>query len=568
MPHKTPFRVVIFSSARARDIGRLVCRIHEEVPDARVVGVLREQRPGKPLKQRVARFLRNLHDPAFIEYAVSRILHAVVGLLLSAGDAILRFVHAGGIREEAEHPLENICRSVGCGLLVTTDYHSAESLEFVKSLEPDLGIVYGTRILKPALFTLPRQGSINIHKRKVPDYRGGGPVGLWEILDGKTEIGITVHEVVEKLDAGAIINSATIPIETFDTLDSLALKAHVTGTDLLVRSVADFACGTVRRRIQQGEGRMFRNPSPQQLHVYQKKIAASRPRFHAVRSRSFINLVLRTLLALPIVTLRNWIRRMRGKFPVEILFHHIVTDRPHSLGIPTDIFLRHVQFLRKFYRIVSLSQAVEMLKTDRVHSPMAVLTFDDGYADNFLTLRAIREQMDVPMTLFVSTDHVATGGEFAHDLSRNCAGFSPLTWEQLRRLQREGFEIGSHTRTHFDCGSVNREQLQLELLGSRRDIEKNLNCHVEFFSFPFGLPENISHKAMSLACKTYACVFSAYGGSNFGFPNRKINHLQRWPHSNDLWELALKLQSFLDAAPKPSHDIDASALDFPALDQC
>src|SRR5207247_10668136 len=125
---------------------------------------------------------------------------------------------------------------------------------------------------KPALFSIPRLGSINIHKRKVPDYKGGGPVGLWELLDGQNEIGVTVHDVTEKLDAGAVVNFATIPIEPFDNLTSLALKAHVVGNDLIVRSVADFARGTLNLTTQQGVGRMLKSPNPERRPDYQNDV--------------------------------------------------------------------------------------------------------------------------------------------------------------------------------------------------------------------------------------------------------------------------------------------------------
>ena len=107
-------------------------------------------------------------------------------------------------------------------------------------------------LLKPELFSLPRLGCINIHKRKVPDYRGGGPVGLWELLDGEREIGVTVHEVTAELDAGAIVNRAVVPIGDLDTLESLALKAHVVGDDLIVRSLAEIAHG-YERYVASGE---------------------------------------------------------------------------------------------------------------------------------------------------------------------------------------------------------------------------------------------------------------------------------------------------------------------------
>jgi len=248
------FRVVIFSSGDPAQIARLVRRIDGEVPGARVCGVLSERRPPKPLAKRVTSFLRNLRDPAFVRFAIRRIGHASWHRALGAGRAVLDLVHAGRPTPAPAVDLEAFGSSLGFAVRHTTDYHAEESLAFVRRLAPDLGIVYGTRILKPSLFAIPRHGSINIHKRKVPDYRGGGPIGLWEMLDGQAEIGVTVHEVTEKLDAGHVVNTATIPIEPFDTLTSLALKAHVIGNDLLVRSVGEYASGTVRRKPQQKHG--------------------------------------------------------------------------------------------------------------------------------------------------------------------------------------------------------------------------------------------------------------------------------------------------------------------------
>ncbi|MBI1735261.1 MAG: polysaccharide deacetylase family protein, partial [Candidatus Rokubacteria bacterium] len=445
--------------------------------------------------------------------------------------------------------LATACAALDCRVLVTEDCHGPEALEFVRSLGPDLGLVYGTRILKRELFGIPRLGSINIHKRKVPDYRGGGPVGLWELLDGAPEIGVTVHGVVEQVDAGAIIHAETIPIHDHDTLTSLALKAHVVGNDLLVRAVADYARGTVQPQVQEGQGRTFRSPAPPQLMRLEKELAARRPAFRAERSRPIPKLLVRTVLGLPIAAIRNRIRRRRGQFPVTILFHHIVGDRPHPFAISTEHFLKHVEFLRRHYDVVSLAEAIDLLKTNRVTAPTVVLTIDDGYQDNFLPLRAIRERVDVPITLFVSTEHVGKGTEFAHDVASGRHGFAPLTWAQLAQLRREGVEIGSHTRTHFDCGSSDAVALHGEIVGSSQDLETELGEPATLFAFPFGLPANISPEAMRLATSTYGWVLSAYGGSNFASAPR-ANHLRRWAYRNDLWELELLLQSLLELEPR------------------
>ena len=543
---RSGFRVVIFSSGSPAHIRRLGERIQREVPGARVCGVLCEQRPPAPLARRIATFVRNLRDPAFIPYAARRIAGTGGTVAARVGRALLTLVHAG--RPAAAKPvdLETVGRALGCAVRITTDYHAEDSLAFVRQLEPDLGIVYGTRILQASLFSIPTHGSINIHKRKVPDYRGGGPVGLWELLDGQAEIGVTVHQVTARLDAGHVVNAATIPIEPYDTLTSLALKAHVVGNDLLVRSVADFAQGTLRLHPQQGNGKMFRSPTPPQLLRYERALARRRPRARAERSRPLAKLVAKTLLGLPRVTIRNWRQHRRGAHAVTILFHHLVADRPHRMGISTDEFLAHLRFLRAHYRIVSLTDALAMLEAKRVDVPTVVLTFDDGYADNFLTLRAIVEETGVPITMFVCTEHLGSGREFAHDLRAGEPGFRPLTWAQLAQMHQDGFEVGSHTRTHFDCGSCDRARLADEIAGSRHELEQYLGVPVDLFSFPGGLPRNISQEATDLAAASYAHVFSAFGGSN---APGDVRHLRRAFHVGDRWELELQIQGVLEREP-------------------
>ena len=555
------FRVVIFSSVPAAPIRRLIERIHREVPRARVCGLLSERRAPKATGARLTTFVRNVRDPEFVRYVGHRVGRAALRPITYAGGRLLDLVHGWPGTPVPAIDLDDLERELGVPVHVTADYHAETSLAFVRGLAPHLGLVYGTRILKPALFTIPTHGSINIHKRKVPDYRGGGPVGLWELLDGRPEIGVTVHEVTAELDAGRVVNSATIPIQPFDTLASLSLKAHVVGNDLLVRSVEDFVEGTVRLRPQETGGRMFKSPTPAQLVRYERELARRRSGYHAAPSRHVTRLLAKSAVALPGMIARNWRARRTGRFPVTILFHHVIADRPHRMGISTHQFLRHVAFLRRHYRVVPLTQALAMLESGSVDAPTVVLTFDDGYGDNFLTLRAVAEETALPMTLFVSTAHVTTGEEFAHDLRAGEPGFAPFTWEQVGRLYREGFQIGSHTRTHFDCGIPDHARLEDEIVGSRRDLEARLGVPVEVFSFPGGLPKNISSDAAAIAARTYRHVFSAFGGANV--PGCDLLHLKRAFHAGHLWDLELQLQGALEREPAFTWRVEPLAPAFP-----
>lgn len=215
------------------------------------------------------------------------------------------------------------------------------------------------------------------------------------------------------------------------------------------------------------------------------------------------------------------------------------------MGLPTEHFLRHVRYLKRHYRIASLPEAMRMLETGTVEEPTVVLTFDDGYLDNFVALRAVAEIERVPVTLFICTEHVATGRPFQHDVDRGETGFPPLNGDQVRYLDTHGVTIASHTRNHFDCGATDEATLRYEIVGALDDLRRELGHDVPWFSFPKGFPKNMSEPAVRIARETYPYVFSAHGGANTP-PVEPRTMLLRSSHPETLLELELACQGVLD----------------------
>jgi methionyl-tRNA formyltransferase/peptidoglycan/xylan/chitin deacetylase (PgdA/CDA1 family) len=557
---KNLLKVVILTSVPPLRVARIMTRIRREAPEAQVVGILYAPFLPKTLNKRIATWRKKGKRLVYWRYVLHRITAATGRNLSALLDAVIRFIHAAprwpnGKPGDGLADLRATCAANQVELFISPDIHAAPALDFVRSLNADLGLVFGTKILKPALFEIPKQGSINIHKRKVPDYRGGGAVGLWELLDGQKEIGVTVHRVEAKVDVGAVFRSALIPIEPFDDLESLALKADVVGSDLIVATIRDFANGTVTETPQIGPSQYFRKPTDEDLLQMKKKLAKERKnkdKAYDIPSRQPAwELLLKSLVYAGPLMLRNWRRRSKGDFPVMILRHHLVSDRPHRSGVSTVYFLRQVNYLLRHYHVVSLSEAVELARKGGVKVPTVAITFDDGYADNFVNLRAVTEETGVSVGYFISTEHISSGREFAHDQRANERGFPPNTWEQIEFLSRCGYEIGSHTRSHADCGSTDEEFLRHEIAGSAEDIQRKLGP-AEHFSFPFGLPQNISAPAAAIACASYKNVFSAYARGNLQADHRRILTRANFPHT--VWELELQLQSVLTGDVKePSH---------------
>ncbi|MBU5266056.1 methionyl-tRNA formyltransferase [Virgibacillus proomii] len=103
----------------------------------------------------------------------------------------------------------------------------------VLAYEPDLIVTaaYG-QILPKELLTAPAYGCINVHASLLPELRGGAPIH-YAIMQGKSETGVTIMYMVERLDAGAMLTQRKVTIEDNDHVGSLHDKLAEAGSQLL-----------------------------------------------------------------------------------------------------------------------------------------------------------------------------------------------------------------------------------------------------------------------------------------------------------------------------------------------
>ena len=168
--------------------------------------------------------------------------------------------------------LEKLTVQSGIPLHYLKNYHSEESIDLMKRSNADLGIIWGTNILKESVFKIPRLGSINIHQGLAPYYRGGPPV-FWELYNGEPEVGITVHFVEAKVDTGAIITQEKVPLK-YDYDYGLDYESFITDfrkgistncVKLMTEATRMIADGTVQTRQQDiSLGKRYRLPVKQE----------------------------------------------------------------------------------------------------------------------------------------------------------------------------------------------------------------------------------------------------------------------------------------------------------------
>jgi len=138
----------------------------------------------------------------------------------------------------------------GIRTAIPADASSPELQNDVASLRPDfIFSFYYRSLLGPGLLRSATRGALNMHGSLLPRYRGRAPVN-WAILRGERETGATLHYMVERADAGDIVDQLAVPILQDDDARDVFNKVTVAAETILVRSLPGLIAGTAPRSPQ------------------------------------------------------------------------------------------------------------------------------------------------------------------------------------------------------------------------------------------------------------------------------------------------------------------------------
>ncbi len=124
---------------------------------------------------------------------------------------------------------------------VVGDVHAPDALEWVASLEPDVGVVYGGPILRPELFRIPARGTLGVHHGRLPEYRGKKTV-FWAMANGEDSAGVTIQAIDAGLDTGRVVRFGEVPIGR-RSYREVSRRVQDLGVDLLMDALLAGAPG-------------------------------------------------------------------------------------------------------------------------------------------------------------------------------------------------------------------------------------------------------------------------------------------------------------------------------------
>jgi len=181
---------------------------------------------------------------------------------------------------------------------------------------------------------------------------------------------------------------------------------------------------------------------------------------------------------------------MQGQYVVPILMYHSISaadskslfvlgrhrTAPLCLNnVSPASFEWQMRFLKdNGYQVITLDDYVEGNRQGKkFNHKTVVITFDDGYVDNYTNAFPVLKKYHFPATIFLISDFV----------SRNS---NVLTWEEIKEMDHDGISFESHTRRHAYLPKQTPEQLKDEIITSKHDIEAHLGKPVYYMAYPCG----------------------------------------------------------------------------------
>lgn len=199
-----------------------------------------------------------------------------------------------------------------------------------------------------------------------------------------------------------------------------------------------------------------------------------------------------------------WVRAHWPQSPhAVILMYHSVDTNPEFFTVQPSDFAAQLEYLATHgYQVRALSDIDFSLP---VTEKTVVITFDDGWADNFTVAFPLLQKYQFPATIFVSSRLLGTVGT-----ARRGTVMPYLTIEQCKIMAESGLiTFGSHCLHHPKLTTLSLEEQQAELFTSAAEIEQKIGRAPTALAYPYG---NYNQVVEDLARKKYATIVTVEPG--------------------------------------------------------
>ncbi|MEZ5914263.1 MAG: polysaccharide deacetylase family protein [Parvularculaceae bacterium] len=170
---------------------------------------------------------------------------------------------------------------------------------------------------------------------------------------------------------------------------------------------------------------------------------------------------------------------------ISILTFHSISDGEGATNIPPDVFRMQIESIAELgVEVVGLAEVKNWLAgRHEIEKPTIVITFDDAFSDFAETAFPILNRCGFKPCVFAPTGLVGGVETWAPP---GAPQRKLMDWATLKDLSRQGVDFQSHACSHQKLTALGDDELENELVASRKTLEDRLSCEVSFFAPPYG----------------------------------------------------------------------------------
>jgi len=309
-------------------------------------------------------------------------------------------------------------------------------------------------------------------------------------------------------------------------------------------------------------------------------------------------------------------KKIFGRHIVVFVYHRVHPGKGNArvANICPEEFEKQIRYLKINFDIYSIDKLINVLKNNQIDNEgiknIAVVTFDDGYKDNYVYAYPILKKYKIPASIFLITDYIGKGklfwwdeikyilyytkkekinllnlgtflltdnekkfscflfllkkfkkmsselkNKYINDLQNVCNVIIPLdlgkkrilSWDEICEMKDNGISFGAHTLTHTNLKNADLEEAEKEIVQSKAMIEKKVKTNVRSFAYPYGSKFYGNKIVKLLKNNGFDCAFTTSEKLINQFKFCNIYSLPRISAGNDFDSFTIKASGiFLD----------------------
>lgn len=184
--------------------------------------------------------------PRILFFGYSEVGYECLKFLIDRGENVIGLIsHQDATDENIWFQTPAIvAREHGIPIFTPDSVNTPEWFETIAAMKPDLILsVYYRNMIGQKILDLPRLGAFNMHGSLLPKYRGRAPIN-WAVLHGEPRIGMTLHRMVKRADAGAIVGQQSVAISDCDTAEQAFRRVLPCARNVLAQHIDFLLAGT------------------------------------------------------------------------------------------------------------------------------------------------------------------------------------------------------------------------------------------------------------------------------------------------------------------------------------